>query len=325
MSIEKVNQFVQSDLEIVERRLLERAANLYEFVDQAAQHVIKGGGKRLRPILTLLSARSAGCSGGAMYDLAAAMELIHIASLVHDDVIDESPLRRGQETLNAKFGNKVAVLVGDYMHARVLAVLVACKAGEEVFEAVAEATQSMCEGEVIHAYQAREFELNLDEYLQVIELKTARLMSCSCRIGASLGTTGAKAVEALAAYGHAVGMAFQIVDDVLDMIGEESAFGKPTRNDLREGKMTLPAMYFRDNCSPEERARLRELMLADERSPEEADWIVQRAEARGASKYALKVAADYTERANECLKALPESGAKKALIHLARGLAVRDR
>ncbi len=325
MSIEKVNAFVQSDLEIVERRLLERAANVYEFVDQAAQHVIKGGGKRLRPILTLLSARAAGASGGAMYDLAAAMELIHIASLAHDDVIDESPMRRGQETLNAKFGNKVAVLVGDYMHARVLAVLVACKANEEVYEAVAEATQSMCEGEVIHAYQARDFELELDDYFKVIELKTARLMSCSCRIGALQGSAGSDAVEALASYGHAVGIAFQVMDDVLDMIGEESVFGKPTRNDLREGKMTLPAMFFRDNCSPEERARLRELMLADERSPEETEWIVQRAEALGGLKYALKTAADYTEQAIDHLKALPESGAKEALINLARGLAVRDR
>ena len=325
MSIENVHRFLKSDLEIVERRLMERAANVYELVDQAVQHVIQGGGKRLRPILTLLSARAAGCEGPAMYDLAAAMELIHIASLAHDDVIDEARLRRSRETLNAKFGNKVAVLVGDYMHARVLAALVACRANEAVYAAVADATQAMCEGEVIHAYQANDFELEIEEYQTVIELKTARLMSCSCRIGPLRGGAGEKTVEALAAYGRAVGMAFQIVDDVLDLIGEEAVFGKPIRNDLREGKMTLPLMRLRDRCSPADRAKLRELMLADERSQQEADWIAQRAEAYGAPEDALQTAREYTEQAKRCLADLPGSSAKDALIDLARGLIERDR
>jgi octaprenyl-diphosphate synthase len=285
-----VYDMLRSDLERVEDRLRQRTVNSYEFVDLAVRHVIEGGGKRLRPMLSLLSAKACGYTGDAMYDLAAAMELIHVASLVHDDVIDEAALRRNRETLNVRFGNKVSVLVGDYMHARVLAIL----------------------------------DIQVDDYLNIMDLKTARLIACSCRVGALLADADADIVDAMSVYGSAVGVAFQIVDDVLDLVGEETTFGKPTRNDLREGKLTLPVMHARDSCSPADRERLREMLLADERGPDDVEWIVKLTQRHGGVEHALQGARDLSAKAATAVLAAPESGAREGLLELATALVQRD-
>ncbi|MAF11555.1 hypothetical protein CMK11_13985 [Candidatus Poribacteria bacterium] len=324
MGLTAVYDILRSDLEQVEDRLRQRTVNRYEFVDLAVRHVIEGGGKRLRPMLSLLSAKACGYTGSAMYDLAAAMELIHVASLVHDDVIDEAALRRSRETLNVRFGNKVSVLVGDYMHARVLAILVGCGATEPIYAAVADATQSMCEGEVIHAYKADDFEIQVDDYLNIMDLKTARLIACSCRVGALLAGADPDIVDAMSVYGSAVGVAFQIVDDVLDLVGEETTFGKPTRNDLREGKLTLPVMHARDNCSPVDRERLRAMLLADERGPDDVEWIVNLTQRHGGVEHALQAARDLSAKAATAALAAPESGARDGLLELATALVERD-
>jgi octaprenyl-diphosphate synthase len=322
--MDSVRAVLEDDLNRVEEALLERAASRYEFVDLAAQHVIEGGGKRLRPILLLLSAKSLGYSGADMYHLAAAMELIHVASLVHDDVIDEAAVRRSRETLNARFGNKVAVLVGDYLHARVLAILVRCRCPEPVLRVVADATRSMCEGEVVGAHRARDFDLALVEYLRIIELKTAKLMAASCAIGALVATNDDAKIAALTDYGHRIGLAFQIVDDMLDLVGQPSRFGKPTQTDVREGKLTLPVMYARDQATAEERGRLAALFRADARSPSDVEWIVSVAETYGGVEHAAEVAEGYSRQAKECLTMLPASRPRDALYELADYIVARD-
>jgi octaprenyl-diphosphate synthase len=314
---------LRDDLEQVDARLRQRTVNSYEFVDMAVRHVIEGGGKRLRPMLALLTAQACGYTGDARYDLAAAMELIHVASLVHDDVIDEADLRRNRETLNARFGNKVSVLVGDYMHARVLAILVACGATEPIYRAVADATQSMCEGEVIHAYKSEDFDISVDDYLNIMDLKTARLISCSCRVGALLAGADDQTVEAMGVYGSALGVAFQIVDDVLDLTGEQMDFGKPTRNDLREGKLTLPVMHARDSCSDADRDTLRRLLFADERSPEDVEWIVALTKQHEGVGHAMAVARKLSAKAADAVALAPESRARDGLVALASSLVDR--
>lgn len=324
MALTAVHEMLRSDLEKVEERLLQRTVNSYEFVDMAMRHVIEGGGKRLRPMLCLLSSQACGYTDDGMYDLAAAMELIHVASLVHDDVIDEAALRRSRETLNVRFGNKVSVLVGDYMHARVLAILVECGATEPIYRAVADATQSMCEGEVIHAYKSDDFDIGVDDYLNIMDLKTARLIACSCRVGAVLAGADDSIVEAMGVYGSAVGVAFQIVDDVLDLVGEESTFGKPTQNDLREGKLTLPVMHARDNSSADDREKLRGLLFADERGPDDVQWIVELTSKHDGVGHAMGLARDMSQKAIEAVMATPASPARDGLVALAASLVDRE-
>jgi len=322
MRLDTVERVLNEDLQRVEDRLLERSAHTFEFVDLAVQHVIAGGGKRLRPVLLLLSAKALGYEGEKAQELAAAVELIHVGSLVHDDVIDEAALRRNRETLNAKFGNKVAVLVGDYMHARVLSILAGFP--PEILGVVAEATLAMCEGEVIGAYKAYDFDLELRDYFRIIELKTARLIAASCAVGALLATSDPAPREALTRYGTAVGTAFQVVDDILDLVGETSKFGKPTRNDLREGKMTLPIMHTRDHCTPEERRELQRLFHQEERSPDDIAQIVELSERYHAVEAAFSVVEDLSRQAKEALTALPPSPAKDALWELVDYLAERE-
>lgn len=324
MALTAVHDMLRSDLEKVEERLLQRTVNCYEFVDMAVRHVIEGGGKRLRPMLCLLSAKACGYTGEGVYDLAAAMELIHVASLVHDDVIDEAALRRNRETLNVRFGNKVSVLVGDYMHARVLAILVACGATEPIYRAVADATQSMCEGEVIHAYKSDDFDIGVDDYLNIMDLKTARLIACSCRVGAVLAGAADDVVDAIGVYGSAVGVAFQIVDDVLDLVGEETTFGKPTQNDLREGKLTLPVMHARDSCSPSDREKLRGILFADERGPDDVQWIAELTRRHDGVGHAMGIAREMSRKATDALMTTPDSEARAGLASLATSLVDRE-
>lgn len=322
MRLETVERVLNDDLQRVEERLLERTASAYEFVDLAVQHVISGGGKRLRPALLLLSAKALGYDGDKAHELAAAMELIHVGSLVHDDVIDEAAMRRNRETLNAKFGNKVAVLVGDYMHARVLSILAGSQ--PEILRVVADATQAMCEGEVIGAYKASDFDLELGDYYRIIELKTAKLIAASCAVGALLATDDPAKRDAMNRYGNAVGTAFQIVDDILDLVGETAKFGKPTRNDLREGKITLPVMHTRDHCAPDERRELQRLFAKEERSPDDIARIVALTERYRAVDAAFRVVDDFSRQAKDALAVLEPSPAKDALVELVDYLAERD-
>ena len=192
-NFDQIVQLIADDLAAVEARLTQESASEYSFVDMAVQHVVGGGGKRLRPILVVLSAKVCGYKGSDAHTLAAVVELIHVASLVHDDVLDEAAIRRGRETLHAKWGNKVAVLVGDYLHARVLSMLVARRSDDPAMAILADTTQAMCEGEVIHAYKSGDFDISEAEYLKIISFKTGKLITASCTLGAHLGTTDSQA------------------------------------------------------------------------------------------------------------------------------------
>ena len=226
-SFNQIVELIADDLSAVEAKLTEHTASEYTFVDMAVQHVVEGGGKRLRPILVVLSAKVCGYEGSDAHTLAAVVELIHVASLVHDDVLDEAAIRRGRETLQTKWGNKVAVLVGDYLHARVLSMLVSRRADDPAMAILADTTQAMCEGEVIHAYKSGDFDISETEYLKIIGFKTGKLIAASCTLGAHLGNPAeTQQIEALTTYGQQIGTAFQIVDDLLDFTEDSDTVGK---------------------------------------------------------------------------------------------------
>ena len=323
-SLDSICRPISADLAAVENKLNERTASEYDFVDSAVQHVVQGGGKRLRPILLLLSAKACGYKGEDSHTLAAVVELIHVASLVHDDVLDEAPRRRGRETLHSKWGNKVAVLVGDYLHARVLSMLVDRHAEDPAMAILARTTQAMCEGEVIHAYKSGDFDISTDDYLKIINLKTGELITASCAMGAIIGTREENVIQGVTEYGKAVGAAFQIVDDLLDFEADEEKLGKEPFNDLREGKLTFPLIRLRGECTTEESRKLELIFKSDVDEDKSIEWLESLLHRYDIQTHCRSIAREYADRAKSALTALPESPAKAALRHLADFGALRQ-
>ena len=325
LDFNSITKIIVDDLEAIERILLEETRIHYDFVDDAVRHVIEGGGKRLRPVLLILSSKACGYTGEDAHILAACIELIHVASLVHDDVLDEAPIRRSQVTLHSKWGNKVAVLVGDYLHARVLSMLASRGSDDPALEILANAAQAMCEGEVIHAYKNGDFEICQNNYLKIVELKTGKLISASCHTGAILGTKNPEYVNALIAYGELIGIAFQIIDDLLDFVADPEKFGKQPFKDLREGKLTFPMIYVRENCTGEERKKLEDIFNTVEFAGDQTiEWMSQLLDSYAVKSYCLEVAQEYVDRAQIALNVLPNTEAKVALNNLAESLVSRD-
>ena len=323
-SFDEIVSLIADDLTAVEAKLTEQTASEYGFVDMAVQHVVEGGGKRLRPILVVLSAKVCGYEGNDAHTLAAVVELIHVASLVHDDVLDEAAIRRGRETLQTKWGNKVAVLVGDYLHARVLSMLVSRRADDPAMAILADTTQAMCEGEVIHAYKSGDFDIPEAEYLKIISFKTGKLIAASCTLGAHLGTTDAQQIEALTTYGQQIGTAFQIVDDVLDFTADSDTLGKNTFGDLREGKLTFPIISARTVCNSDEKHKLEKVLDPNTDEAEAIAFVEALFQHYGVKAHCLKVAQGYADRAKAALVVLPETSARVALEQLADYVVSRE-
>ena len=323
-SFDQVVNLISDDLSAVESILTKNTASEYSFVDMAVQHVVEGGGKRLRPILVLLSARASGYVGIDAHNLAAVVELIHVASLVHDDVLDEAAIRRGRDTLQTKWGNKVAVLVGDYLHARVLSMLVARQSDDPAMQILADTTQAMCEGEVIHAYKSGDFDISEEEYLKIISFKTGKLIAASCTLGAHLGRNDKQPIDALTIYGQQIGTAFQIVDDLLDFVEAPEKLGKNAYGDLREGKLTFPIIYTRKVCNDDEKQMLEKVLNSDSDESQAISYVESLFEIYDVETHCLKIAQGYADKANEALSKIPESEARKALENLANYVVSRD-
>lgn len=250
---------LQFELAAVEAALVESSRSDVELISLAARHIVNAGGKRLRPQLTLLSARAFEYEGPAAVSMAAAMELIHTATLVHDDIVDEADSRRGRATANSFWGNSASVLMGDFLVIK--AFTLAAETGDpRLFRLLCDTIGRMCEGEVRQICVRAETELEVETYLKIIEAKTAILMATCCRTGALLGGAALDQTEALALFGTKLGLAFQILDDILDYTGEEKSLGKPVGADLREGKVTLPLIYALQRARAADRKRLTEAL-----------------------------------------------------------------
>lgn len=292
-------------------------------IREIGEYVALAGGKRLRPILLLLCARLAGGSPSRAARLGCVVELLHTATLIHDDVVDQAPLRRGQASANARWGDDASVLVGDHLYSRCMALLVA-DGDLAVMDALAAAMVSMTEAEVFQFERKRAGALSEGDYLRIIRQKTATFISACCRVGGLTGGLPTDLVEALAAYGEHLGIAFQIIDDSLDFDADEARLGKAIGADLREGKHTLPLIVTLERATPEERARILAALAAagpGERDVTEVHRLVKMYDGVG---YAISRAAAYVEEALARFGQLPAGEERDALALIADYVIRRD-
>jgi octaprenyl-diphosphate synthase len=311
---------IAADLEEVERLLARSLRNPRPRVAAVVDHVRHYRGKRLRPVLLLLAARASGRVVPAHHTLGAVVEMIHTATLVHDDVLDAARVRRRVATVNALWGTKTSVLLGDYLftHAFHLASTIDARA----CQLIGAATDRVCEGELCQVLQAGNLDLSEEDYFDIIDGKTAELTSCCCRLGAQYAGAPAETVEALARFGRYVGQAFQIADDLLDLVGDEKATGKSLGTDLEQGKLTLPLIHLL-NAAPEPlAARARQVLAATDNHRREALRPLL-AEA-GSLEYARGRALELAARARAELGALPPSPCRAILEAMAERVVHRE-
>lgn len=302
---EVINRAVQSDVALI---------------SQIGTYIISAGGKRLRPIMTILAGKAVGYDDEKLYALAAMVEFIHTSTLLHDDVVDESDLRRGRATANNLFGNAAAVLVGDFLYTRAFQLMVA-SGSMRVLEVMADATNIIAEGEVMQLMNIGNTDITEEQYIQVIQYKTAKLFEAAAQVGAILGKASPEHEQALKDYGMYVGTAFQIIDDVLDYSGETEETGKNVGDDLAEGKPTLPLIYLMRQGSEQVANDVRTALENADRSYFEKihDYVVR----SDALAYSIGEAHKAVDCAVTALDALPDSEVKDAMIQLAKESLVR--
>ncbi len=282
-------------------------------VNQVSEYIISAGGKRIRPVLVLLIANAYAYKGTNHHSLAAVIEFIHTATLLHDDVVDESSLRRGKETANALFGNAASVLVGDFLYSRAFQMMVAV-GNARVMQIVADATNVIAEGEVLQLLNMHNPDVNEEDYLRVIRSKTAKLFEAAAQLGALISGADEAGIEAAGEYGRSLGTAFQLIDDVLDYSGNAAEIGKNVGDDLREGKPTLPLIYLMENGTAEQRELVRTCI--ENGDEQHFDQILAAITSSGALDYTRQEAQKAARRAADAVQSLPDSKYKNSLLEL---------
>lgn len=319
MSAAQFKDLIAQDMAAVDAIIRQRLHSDVVLIKQIAEYIIHAGGKRMRPALVLLAARACGRQDAAVYELAAMIEFIHTATLLHDDVVDESALRRGRDTANALFGNAASVLVGDFLYTRAFQMMVSVN-DMRILQVMAEATNIIAEGEVLQLLNIGNTEVNEAQYLQVIQYKTAKLFEAAGRVGAMVAGADDAVIQALGDYGMYLGTAFQIIDDVLDYSGDADTIGKSLGDDLAEGKPTLPLIYVMRQGEAAA-AHLVEQALKNA-SRDDFDAVLSAVQTSGALDYAREKAFAAADAAIAALAPLPMSSTRDALVQLAH-LAVR--
>jgi octaprenyl-diphosphate synthase len=304
---------IDSDMQRVDAVIRERLSSRVALIDQISRYIVNAGGKRIRPRLVLLFSEALGFEGPERYELAAIVEFIHTATLLHDDVVDESALRRGRATANATFGNAASVLVGDFLYSRAFQMMVSVNR-MRVLDVLADATNVIAEGEVLQLMNMHDPDTAVDDYLRVIRFKTAKLFEASARLGALLAGAEPALEERCAEYGRSLGTAFQLVDDLLDYEGSSDELGKNVGDDLREGKPTLPLLVAMERANADERALIRHAIEHGElQKLPEILIVVRRTGALDATRAAAQSEAD---KARAMLAGVPGSRARDALLDL---------
>ncbi|MBI3221900.1 MAG: octaprenyl diphosphate synthase [Nitrosomonadales bacterium] len=321
MFLENLKQLLATDMAAVDQVIRARLHSEVLLINQVGEYIVNSGGKRLRPALVVLSAEAFGYRGTQHHNLAAVVEFIHTATLLHDDVVDESELRRGRATASALFGNAASVLVGDFLYSRAFQMMV--EAGEmRVMQILAEATNTIAEGEVLQLLNCHDADVDSANYMRVIHCKTAKLFEAAMRLGAILGQASAADEQAAAKYGMHLGTAFQLLDDVLDYSADEQQTGKHLGDDLAEGKPTLPLIYAMQHGSVEQAAVVRGAI-------EQGDVgrfaeVLQIIHATGALEFTRQQALREAELACAAIDALPDSKYRQCLVDLAHFAATRQ-
>ncbi|MCD0504954.1 polyprenyl synthetase family protein [Bordetella petrii] len=312
---------IADDMKAVDAVIRGRLDSEVVLIRTIADYIIGAGGKRMRPAMVLMMSRALGYQGDHHRLLAAVVEFIHTATLLHDDVVDESDLRRGRETANAMFGNAASVLVGDYLYSRSFEMMV--EAGSmRIMQILSEATTIIAEGEVLQLLNVHDPDVSQDRYLQVVRYKTAKLFEAAAQVGAVLAGATPQQEEAAAAYGRHIGTAFQLVDDVLDYSGDALALGKNVGDDLREGKPTLPLIRVMETGTPAQRELIRNAIQTGD-----ADFaaVAQAIQATDALEHARQAALAEAEAARQALAGFPISVYQKSLLEFCAFAVNRDR
>jgi octaprenyl-diphosphate synthase len=323
LTSKEVFDLVRSDLLKVEEEFGLQSVSSVRPITEIGQYLQVSGGKRLRPALVLLSSKLCGYEGPSAVRLAAVVELIHTATLVHDDVIDEADIRRGRPSTNSRWGNHMSVLAGDWLYMQAFnSALAECSF--KVLDRLIGLTQVMVEGELLQLTRLRKVDVSEDEYLELAYRKTACLFSACLRLGALLGGKGEEEESQLGSYGLNFGMAFQLIDDVLDFTSSEEILGKPIGNDLREGKITLPLIYLLQKCSAEEARKVSRVLEEGGFQSVKFSEILGLIDRYQTLRAAREKAQDFAERAKRGLDRFPDSPYKDALRSLPEFIVERE-
>ncbi|MDQ2068835.1 octaprenyl diphosphate synthase [Natronospira bacteriovora] len=314
MTLEQIRALVEDDFAAVDREIHAQLNSDIALINQLGHYIVNSGGKRLRPLLVLLGARAAGGQGAKPVTMAAVIEFIHTATLLHDDVVDASELRRGRDTANALWGNEAAVLVGDFLYSRSFQMMVSL-GQPRIMDIMADATNRIAEGEVLQLLNCNDPDTTEERYLEVIRRKTATLFAAGTRTAGLLAGAEEAVQDGLSEYGMALGEAFQITDDVLDYSASSEDMGKNVGDDLAEGKPTLPLIHAMREGSPEQRQLIREAI--EQGGLERIEAVTAAIHETGALDYAGQQADAAVERALSALDCLPASNFREALSALA--------
>lgn len=308
-----ITELIAADMGEVNQVIRNKLHSEVALVNQIAEYIISAGGKRIRPVLVLLVANAFQYQGKHHHELAAIVEFIHTATLLHDDVVDESSMRRGRKTANALFGNAASVLVGDFLYSRAFQMMVSINS-MQIMQILADATNVIAEGEVLQLLNMHDPDVTEERYLQVIRSKTAKLFEAAAEIGALIAGANQAEIEAAGEYGRSLGTAFQLIDDVLDYSGNAEDIGKNVGDDLREGKPTLPLIYLMKNGSEEERELVRACIESGDES--KFDAILAAITQSGALAYTQNEAVKAAERAAAAISTWSDNQYKQAMVKL---------
>ncbi len=314
MNIQDVRALAASDMQAVDQLIRRELHSEVVLINQLGAYIIDSGGKRLRPMIVVLAARACGYAGEQHHALAAIIEFIHTSTLLHDDVVDASELRRGRETANAIWGNEASVLVGDFLYSRSFQLMVSLDS-MRVMQILADATNTIAEGEVMQLLNCHDPDTTEERYFEVIRCKTAKLFEAAGRLGAVIAGQRRAAEEAVATYGMHLGNAFQLVDDLLDYSASSAEIGKNIGDDLAEGKPTLPLIHAIRHAAPEDAALIRRAIETGGR--EHIDHVRKTIESCGAIAYTARLARREADKAIDAIASLVESPFKQALISVA--------
>ena len=309
---------ISADMQSLNEVIRTRLSSDVALINQISAYIIEAGGKRIRPALLLLTSQAIANGAPIQHhlDMAAVVEFIHTATLLHDDVVDESNLRRGRATANAAFGNAASVLVGDFLYSRAFQMMVAPNE-IKILQILADATNTIAEGEVLQLMNMHDPDVNEERYMQVIHYKTGKLFEASSALGALLAKATPEQFQAAEAYGRHIGTTFQLVDDILDYTASAEQMGKNAGDDLREGKPTLPLIYLLENGTQQQQALIRSAIEQAEELPEDLFAQVYSAiMASDAISYTEAVAKREAQLAKDCLKCFPSNAAKESLLNL---------
>jgi octaprenyl-diphosphate synthase len=322
MNIKNIQSLTQQDMTAVNDLIFSKLHSEVALINQLGIYIVNGGGKRMRPLLTVLASRAMGYEGKEHLQLAAIIEFIHTSTLLHDDVVDESNMRRGRETANAMFGNSASVLVGDFLYSRSFQMMSELN-NLQIMDILSDATNIIAEGEVLQLMNCNDPETTEESYMQVIYCKTAKLFEAATRLAAVIANQDSKTELAMLNYGKHLGTAFQLVDDIMDYTADAQEMGKNVGDDLAEGKPTLPLLYAMKHGSEQQSALIRSAIETGD-GMDHLDDILLAMKQTGSLVYTQKKAEQEADKAINALAELPESEHKQALISLAHIAANRS-